>query len=443
MKPVMKLGLFFLWALFFNNARAFARIHDVPIVLVAKKIPILQFYQVNSYRVFKSDENGNAIPIPFQIDQKDRYDDFSLDEGKAPNRVNKPFAGNDELSLMGKDIGIKKVPKKWGGRKPDFLYEVVFRRNIIENGKSEMKEAAIYVGIYRQNPPPLSNESYVKFDIKQEEVLTKKYRYLFNTKNYLVVRGVNIEEPGNIEQKIIMSSAVYMKLDMKYFLTLNLGHSDIESNLDAYKVGPIRVIARVNFDYKILKMKFDLGMYTEVSFFSNSVNLPAIIDNPLDGKKSLNKGSYFYYGLALVDNPKDLTPKSNMPDFKNKSGYWKSPEKKAPGDNYWAFAQSPSYTLYLEFLPSTQMEKDGNVPNLYVEHVDQSVLKTRKTGPLPLGESPVNVAVTFALDNFARGLHQIRFRVYIENEKAEGILEEFKDIDKWGTQVSPIRMQDF
>jgi hypothetical protein len=421
------------------NGHARAGIHSIPIVLTATQIRAAQYYPVKSYRVFRTGPDGTAIPIPFQIDQKDKFDDYALDLGKHPNPQNRAFGWHDELCLMGDDVGVKKFPKKWPFKRPEVLYEIEFKKTDVQE-----KNGAIYLGIYFKDPPPLAKETYVQFDIEQEQVLTAKYRYLFNTKNYLVVRGVNIEEPQKKEEQIILSSAVYMKLDMKYFLTLNLGHSDIESELDAYKIGPIRVIARVNFDYKVLKMKFDLGMYTEVSFFSNSVNLPAIIDNPMDGKKSLNRGSYFYYGLALVDNPKDLQPKSNMPDFKGKGGYVKVEGSATDvGTQYWASAESSRYMLYLEFMPSKQMEKDENIPSLFVEHVDKEELLKRESGPLPLGDSPVNVAVAFSLRDFARGLHQVQFRVFIENIKSPTILDEFKDVSKWKITSLPVKPQEY
>jgi hypothetical protein len=425
---IFLIGVVFLFA----GSYLHAGLHSVPIILTGAQLRAVVYHPLEDYRLFRADLDGTAIAIPFQIDQKDKYSDYILGEGEHPNSKssNGLFNLQDELCLMGMDVGIKKIPTKWNVRKPDILFEIVFHRNETVNGKVVDHIGAVYMGLYYKDAPPLAKASYVQFDLPNAQVITSRYRYLFNNKNYLVVRGVQIEERDRKEEQIILSSAVYMRLDMKYFLTLNLGHSDIESELDAYKVGPVRVIARVNFDYKILKMKFDLGMYTEVSFFANSVNLPAVIDNPMDGKKSLNKGSYFYYGLALVDNPKDLEPKSNMPDFKGWGGFLNI-GKKTPQGEYWTSAKSSKYMLYMEFQPSKQMEKDGNTPYLYVENIDVEELKKRKNDPLPLGKSPVNVAVSFDLNNFHVGLHQVEFRVFIENVIQDSVLEEFKTSKEW------------
>ncbi len=417
------------WILFLSSVGIFlstmakAGLHNVPIVIPAKQIHAVQFHPLAKYRVFRTDPDGSAVIIPFQIDQKDKYGDYILDQGKHPTAKfsNGIFSNQDELCVMGNDVGMRQPPTKWSMKKPNILYEVGFKRG--------GKEGAIYVGVYFTDPPPLAKESYVSFDLENAQVTTSRYRYLFNNQNYLVVRGVNIEQPGKKEDQIILSSSVFLKIDMKYFLTFNVGDSDIESDLDAYKVGPVRAITRVNFDYKILKLKFDLGMYTEVSFFSNAVYLPAIIDNPLDGKKALNGGSYFYYGLALTENPANLNVAANMPAIDNKDAKINDNESRL--GHYWATARAKNYMLYLEFQPSKQMSEDKNIPYMYVENVNSEELKKRKRLPLPLGKSPVNVAVSFDLDNFRAGLHEVRFRLFVENLLEERFIDEFKTVDQW------------
>ena len=68
-----------------------------------------------------------------------------------------------------------------------------------------------------------------------------------------------------------------------------------------------------------MKMNFELGMYTEIKLYYNSFDFPAMVDNPVDGERSLNKNSQFYYGFATIDNPKDFEIKTNMPVFKGRS----------------------------------------------------------------------------------------------------------------------------
>ena len=68
----------------------------------------------------------------------------------------------------------------------------------------------------------------------------------------------------------------------------------------------------VAFYYSFLRLNFEVGMYTEVSFFANSVVLPAVMYIPIDGSRFFNDGSGFYYGFALRDNPQDYQLETNL-----------------------------------------------------------------------------------------------------------------------------------
>ena len=124
------------------------------------------------------------------------------------------------------------------------------------------------------------------------------------------------------KKKIIDSSSFFLNLNLKYFLTLKISQADIISKLEAYKEGPIRTIIRVSFAYTFLKLNFEMGMYTEVSFFSNSVILPAILFNPLDGPKSLNKSSGFYYGFGTTFDMNEAQLKTNLKPYKSDSFFF-------------------------------------------------------------------------------------------------------------------------
>lgn len=402
-------------------------LHQGPVVISASEIKSALYYPVKSYALFKTLADGTAEAIPVQIDEKDEYEDYILHQGPNPNTKssNKIFDGLDELAFMGSDVGIKQVPKKWPFQKPNILYEI----NFFQGDSGKQVENAVYLGIYSNKKPEFKFKNYVNFDLDKSEVHTENYRYQFNEKNYLVVRGVDVEKEKGSE-KIVLTSSVYLRLDLKYFLTLSTSHKDIETALDAYKIGPVRVIARVNFDYDFGVKKLDLGMYTEVSFFSNAVYLPAVVDNPINGKKTLRKDSYFYYGLALVENPQNIKARSNMSKFDRSDSYIKVPKNKS--NVYWASAQGGDFMLYLEFEPSEQMIADGNFPEMFVQNIPGHDLKGLSDKPQPLGKkSPANFAVAFFLNKLQEGLHKTKLSVGIENMVSERVLDEFKQNENW------------
>ena len=405
-----------------------AKIHSLPIIIPAQLIRSVQYHPLGMYRVFRSTKDGTAVQIPFQIDEKDRYGDYILDEGPYPNThfSNGIFDFQDELTIMGNDVGVIKIPDKWQQKPPSVLYEVIFK------DKNSRPKGAIYIGAYFNEPPPVPKTRYISFNLKNAEIITSRYKYRFNHDNYLVVRGVDIHnKKSGMTHPLIDSSTLFLRADLKYFLTLDINQEDIESELEAYKRGPIRCIARVNFNYKILKLNFDLGMYTEVSFFSNSVVLPAIVDNPLDGKKILNKGSQFYYGFAFIDNPWTLKIETNMREYGSNPIMDLLQKNRQVQNNYWFTAMSRNYMIHVQMQPSNEMKRSGNIPLFYRENTPARELRQRDDDAEELGESPVNLAISVDLSSFSEGVHNIAIRLFVENKHSKGLIQEYRDIDKW------------
>lgn len=253
------------------GSTAKAGIHRAPIIIPANKIRTIAQYPVKNYRVFRSSASGEAIPIPFQIDEINKIGDYVLNEGPHVNAQTADgiFNDLDELSFMGDDVGPVATPTQWPeGRKPHALFEIKITPPA---DAKEGIEGAVYVAVYLQNPPPLVDQKYVIFNLAGGEVLTSRFRYLFDQKNYLVVNGVEMIKPGAASGPgnvpLIDSSTFYAKADLKYFLTLQVNHRSVNSRLEAFKTGPVRTIVRVTFLYQFLKLNFEVGMYTEVSFF--------------------------------------------------------------------------------------------------------------------------------------------------------------------------------
>ena len=436
-KHFSKLYLQSLLAIIFYNLfsiNGLAKIHTLPIIIRAEVLREIANLPINNYRVFKTGADGSAVPVAFQIDEKDEYGFYILDKGLQPNQKysNGIFDGKDELSIMGDDIGQARPPSKWPFKKPSIIYEVKF------TNEAKGKSGSVYIGTYLKQAPPLSKRNYVNFQLKRGKVVTSRYQYVFNPKNYLVVSGFFINRKGKPPYHLIDSSTLFLKADLKYFLSMSINHESIESSLESYKIGPVRCIARLKFSYEFLKMNFDLGMYTEVSFFSNSIVLPATIENPLDGKESLNEGSLFYYGFSLLDNPKSLKIDTNMPEYKESEE--DNNRNKSVKNRYWFTATADEYMVYVELDPSKQMMQSGNVPNFYKENTPAAQLKKRPKSANPLGRSPVNLAISLDLTTLTEGVHDVAIRLFIENKHDEQILDQYKKSHEWkafGRRIDP------
>lgn len=434
-------------------------LHTAPIVISGKQInPILR-YPLGSYRVFKSSPNGKAEIIPFQIDEINDDTDYVLDQGTrvTADTGNGVFDGQDELSFMGDDVGPLIEPTQWPTSRPHIVFELRVRN---PNGNPMGPSVgAVYVGVFFGNAPALSPKKYVIFNRKDALIHTSRYRYQFDQKNWLVARKVEVaknnKQPPEYEP-VLDTTTFYLKGDLKYFITVEANHRSIESELEAWKAGPIRSIIRVSFYYKILKLKLELGMYTEISFFSNAMNLPAMLSSPLDGRNSLNPGSGMYYGLALRDNPRDYQIDTNMEPYVDASGstgskilesgkglldklIGKSPKTEDTKGIYWVSMQGKDRSIFVEISPSADLRKIGLAPTIYREEKAAADLKTRDNDRvLALGKSPVNLGIWFDATKIPSGEHMMGFRMFFENVMAPERLAVFKGLNEWKYEVRRI-----
>ncbi len=413
-----------------------ASIHQAPIVVTGFRIRAASRYPISTYRLFRTGADGSAVPIPYQIDELNDWGDYVLDQGGpiTKDTGNGIFDLQDELVFMGNDVGPVSPPTKWPQGQPTLTYEI----RLSHLGKNPVgpNDGAVYLGIYFREAPALNTTSYVVFDAKQGTVSTSRYTYKFDRKNYLVVDGVDMvtKEAGGKRGSvpIIDTSTFFMKADLKYFVTMEANHRTVNSQIEAYKVGPVRSIVRVSFFYSFLKLKFELGMYTEVSFFSNAVVLPAILYNPLDGPKSLNAGSGFYYGFALNDKPSAYNLQSNMPAYRKGSflDMFRKQDKLEP--LYWISLTGADRMMYVELLPSPAMLEARSVPFLYTEDLAGKELKSRSNNtPAELGKAPVNLGLFFDLTRFKEGEHRMSFRLFFENTYDPAQLESFRTMNNW------------
>jgi hypothetical protein len=197
-------------------------------------------------------------------------------------------------------------------------------------------------------------------------------------------------------------------------------------------------------------------MYTEISFFSNAMNLPAMLSSPLDGRTSLNPGSGMYYGLALRDNPKDYQIETNMDTYVDGGASTGAKiiesgkdfldkligKNTSPGETkglYWVSMQGKDRSIFVEITPSPDLRKIGLAPTIYRDDKPASDFKSRDNDRvLPLGKSPVNLGIWFDATKIPSGEHMMGFRMFFENVMAPERLAVFKGLGDWKYEVRRI-----
>jgi len=427
-------------------------LHHAPVIVYGSQVRAATGRPIASYRVYRNDGSGRAVAIPFQIDEVNTDGDYVLDQGTPITAAtgNGLFDLQDELAIMGDDIGTAEQPVQWDGPIPSEVFEIRFDYRGLPMPPApwapDKKAGALYLALYPQKAPPLSPRRYVVFDRQNAEVKTSRYRYGFDQKNWLVSRRVEMKlrDPKPDQDPfvpVLDSTTFFLRADLKYFLTFEANHNSVSSELEAYKTGPVRSIVRITYFYTLLKLNFQLGMYTEISFFSNAIFLPAILYNPIDGPNALNAGSGFYYGLALKDNPRDYKIETNMQPWKESGllNFLKTSfDRMLP--MYWLSAIGKDRMLYMELTPSQQMAKLGGAPTFYREDKTADEIKPRgNIAPKPLGKSPVNLGMHFDLTKFSEGDHLVAFRMYVENQLDEQRIESYKLMNRWMVYAKRIK----
>jgi hypothetical protein len=96
----------------------------------------------------------------------------------------------------------------------------------------------------------------------------------------------------------------------------------------------------------------------------------------------------------------------------------------------------------MEITPSEALQRDGVAPTIYRENIASSEMKNRSNSEiLPLGKSPVNLAIAFDATKFNEGEHVMGFRLFFENVIAPERLSVFKGLKDWNYNVRRIQSE--
>lgn len=378
------------------------KLPSVPMVFKAENIDPIVNYPVAYMRVFRADSDGRAVAIPFQIDEMNVYGDFVFNTDRPYDQANHIFDRLDELTLMSGDLGVRKTPTRWPhDNKPFRLYEVVTSRRVARN--------TFYVAIFLKKTPPRATKTYVQFSPATSTIETANYYLSLNKRNYLAIEEVMFRL-SNKNISLIDWSSFYLKLDFKYFLTFEEDQDTIETKMSAWKAGPVRTVIRVDFVLKVLKLKLNPGFFTEMSFFADSLHLPALIHAPFDNRKVLNRGSEMYYGFALVENPQTLRIETNMPRYRTEQSKQHNALLR-----YWLSMRAPEYAVLVNMHSNASLRASSFAPALFTANRPAARL-VRRQADLPHKER-VNVAVYFDLTRFPKGEQRLGLQSVFVNHK--------------------------
>jgi len=271
--------------------------------LKAEKIPALLNQKIANLRLYATDPQGQLLPIPFQVDEKYLDSDsgewrFVLDKQNKDNNPlhagNGLFDSQDVLIWMDKDAGPPVDPTKLPAAK---------MRWQIASAAGDGR--VVYLSL-EDSPSLLSTRQYVNYQEAADQVKTEDYSVGFSKKQPLV-QDILVLSPSSGSQDILDRFKVRFKLAIKNFFDFKIDEEGVEGGLVGYKIGPIRLIRRLSAYKSIGPIRVVPKTLTDFVFYEDWVEIPTLINNPLDGPKFLEDKTQGLSGFDFNKNAQGST----------------------------------------------------------------------------------------------------------------------------------------
>lgn len=127
-------------------------------------------------------------------------------------------------------------------------------------------------------------------------VVTPDYYYQYEGQNKLLFSSLALSKASKGSYHLIATAANQQLVgNFKNFFTMVFDNKDFHVKERLSQSGEVGIYSQLNFLLKVLGMKVDLDLVTEVYFYPEGLYTPMILHMPLDAKKYLKKGSGVIY----------------------------------------------------------------------------------------------------------------------------------------------------
>lgn len=127
-------------------------------------------------------------------------------------------------------------------------------------------------------------------------VVTPDYYYRYEGENKLLFASLALSKVSKGSYHLIAAAANQQLIgNFKNFFTMVFDNKDFHVRELLSQRGPVGVYSQLNFLLKVLGMKVNLDLVTDVYFYPEGMYTPMILHMPIDAKKYLKKGSGVIY----------------------------------------------------------------------------------------------------------------------------------------------------
>ena len=207
---------------------------------------------------------GAAVPIPFQVDERDHRNHWADDEGAQPVRDESPgiFDENDVVVFMNRDLGEKGDPAKLPPGAATWLQ--------IRVGPQDKPLGYAYLGSF-DSPPPIPEDQpvYVRYDPAKDAVYADRYTVRFDAPlpTYLALVRHQGETPANVLNAVRADGEVRILAGLFHFVR---SEKDLQYSIQGYRNGPVRAIRSAKYWIR-LPLGFKARGRVELLFYRDFV----------------------------------------------------------------------------------------------------------------------------------------------------------------------------
>ncbi len=255
--------------------------------------PFLQLQAVATLRVYAFHDDA-PVPLPFQVDERDRHDRWVLDQGAAQKHdsPSDEFDSNDVLVILNRDLGGRGDPAKLPAG------ATVWEE--IRVGPQANPFGFAYVGIFA-HPPPLSTEHvYARYEPETDRIYAERYALEFHAP--LPTHVAFVDRLGEFGTNTV--AGVHASGEVRFLgglLKLRRTDADIQTELLGYRGGPVRVIRRGRY-WIPLPFGFHTSGRVDLIFYRDFVEGTALLKVTIPPRLVLADGelqTYFdFLGLS-------------------------------------------------------------------------------------------------------------------------------------------------
>ncbi len=217
-------------------------------------------------------------PIPFQVDEKTKKNDFVFHHGleKNPEDRDGLFNGNDELVIMARDLGDRVVDISSAMAKASIAAEIS-ARDPVDGGMG-----FAYLFYIKNAPPPLSDVDYATIDPQTSRITTLHYELAFSEKAPMSIGELRVHEAGSgdgVNYCDRFKARVHVKVAG---ISIAKNEEDFTSEMVAWIDGPVRVIRRTRSQLNLFWNIPSPSARMDNIYYYNSFAFPIEVYLPID-----------------------------------------------------------------------------------------------------------------------------------------------------------------